>query len=172
MSLSPEGHAAIHRRPALPAVGATLALGLVLMSTGCGGSGQAGNSQAGVLNGSQVEFSLSSLGDSPRFFTYETGAGKVGLLAVKDASGDVRVALDTCQVCNGSPKAYFLEKGGMLQCQNCGNTFSYSIVGDAQLGCEPTPLAGGSWSVSGETLSVDEQALENVAPLFTTWTKQ
>ena len=82
------------------------------------------------------------------------------------------MALDTCQVCNGSPKAYFLEKDGVLQCQNCGNTFSYDIVGDASQGCEPMPLDSASWRVDGDTLSVDEAALENVAPLFIAWAKQ
>ena len=152
------------------AVGLALAFSVAL--SGCGESGQASNSQTGTLNGSQVEFSLASMSGSPRFFTYDTPAGKVGLLAVKDSAGQVRVALDTCQVCNGSPKAYFLEKDGALQCQNCGNTFSYDIVGDARQGCEPTPLASGTWAVSGDTLSVDEQALESLAPLFTTWAKQ
>lgn len=161
----------LRRRQGPLAATAALVAALTLTLAGCGGSGQASDSQEGTLNGSQVEFSLTSLESGPRFFTYETDAGKVGLLAVRDASGDVRAALDTCQVCKGSPKAYFLEKDGMLQCQNCGNTFSYDIVGDARIGCEPTPLADGSWSVSGEVLSVDEQALEDVASLFTTWAK-
>ncbi len=160
------------RSRAFALAAAALAAALILPLSGCGESGQASSSQAGTLNGSNVEFSVASLDNSPRFFTYETGAGKVGLLAVQDSSGQVRVALDTCQVCNGSPKAYFLEKDGTLQCQNCGNTFSYDIVGDAQQGCEPMPLANGTWTVSGDTLSVDEQTLESVAPLFKTWAKQ
>ena len=155
---------------ALAAAALTAALAFSL--SGCGESGQTGNSQTGTLNGDKVEFSVASLDNGPRFFTYETGTGKVGLLAVQDSAGKTRVALDTCQVCNGSPKAYFLEKDGTLQCQNCGNTFSYDIVGDAQQGCEPMPLADGTWMVSGDTLSVDERALESAAPLFKTWAKQ
>ena len=130
------------------------------------------SSQSGTLNGSEVEFSLANLDKGAQFFTYQTEAGKVGLLAVKDSTSTARVALDTCQVCNGSPKAYFLEKDGVLQCQNCGNTFSYDIVGDTSQGCEPMPLDSASWHVDGDTLSVDEAALENVAPLFSTWAKQ
>ena len=130
------------------------------------------SSQSGTLNGGEVEFSLANLDKGAQFFTYQTEAGKVGLLAVKDSTSTARVALDTCQVCNGSPKAYFLEKDGVLQCQNCGNTFSYDIVGDTSQGCEPMPLDSASWHVDGDTLSVDEAALENVAPLFSTWAKQ
>lgn len=156
------------------AVGAALAALLVAASlalAGCG-SGATATSQPGTLNGSEVEFSLANLNKGAQFFTYQTENGKVGLLAVKDSTGATRVALDTCQVCNGSPKAYFLEKGEVLQCQNCGNTFSYDIVGDASQGCEPMPLDNTSWHVDGDTLSVDETALENVAPLFSTWAKQ
>ena len=160
------------RGQAFTLAAAVLAAALAFSLSGCGESGQAGSSQTGTLNGGNVEFSVASLDNGPRFFTYETGVGKVGLLAVQDSAGKIRVALDTCQVCNGSPKAYFLEKDGTLQCQNCGNAFSYDIVGDAQQGCEPMPLADGTWTISNDTLSVDEQTLENVAPLFKTWAKQ
>ncbi len=149
---------------------AVLALAGSLALSGCGESASS-SSATGSLNGSNVEFSLASIDQGPQFFTYETSAGKVGLMAVKDADGNVRAALDTCQVCNGSPKAYFLEKDGQLQCQNCGNLFDYSIVGESQLGCEPTPLPSGSWTVSGDVLSVDESSLASCAGLFSTWAK-
>lgn len=149
---------------------AVLAVAGCFALSGCGESASS-MSTTGSLNGSNVEFSLVSLDQGPQFFTYETSAGKVGIMAVKDADGNVRAALDTCQVCNGSPKAYFLEKDGQLQCQNCGNLFNYSIVGESQLGCEPTPLPSGSWSVSGDVLSVDEESLAGCAGLFTTWAK-
>ena len=155
------------------AVGAAVAALLVVASLALAGCGSgAATSQSGTLNGSEVEFSLADLDKDAQFFTYQTEAGKVGLLAVKDSTGAVRVALDTCQVCNGSPKAYFLKNDGVLQCQNCGNTFSYDIVGNTSQGCEPMPLDDTSWHVDGDTLSVDEAALENVVPLFSTWAKQ
>ena len=150
---------------------AALLVATSLALAGCG-SGAAATSQSGTLNGSEVEFSLADLDKGAQFFTYQTEAGKVGLLAVKDSTGAVRVALDTCQVCNGSSKAYFLKNDGVLQCQNCGNTFSYDIVGDMSQGCEPMPLDSASWHVDGDTLSVDEAVLENTAPLFSTWAKQ
>lgn len=156
------------------AVGAAVAALLVaanLALAGCG-SEAATSSQSGTLNGGEVEFSLANLDKGAQFFTYQTEAGKVGLLAVKDSTGAVRVALDTCQVCNGSPKAYFLEKDRALQCQNCGYMFSYDIVGDTSQGCEPMSMDSTSWHVDGDTLSVDEAALENVVPLFSTWAKQ
>ena len=155
----------------LTAAVAALLVAASLALAGCG-SEAATSSQSGTLNGSEVEFSLANLDKGAQFFTYQTEAGKVGLLAVKDSTGTARVALDTCQVCNGSPKAYFLENDGVLQCQNCGNTFSYDIVGNTSQGCEPMPLDDTSWHVDGDTLSVDEAALENVAPLFSTWAKQ
>ena len=159
---------AFTRRPRT--VGAAFAALLVAASLALAGCGsEAATSQSGTLNGSEVEFSLANLDKGAQFFTYQT---EVGLLAVKDSTGAVRVALDTCQVCNGSPKAYFLEKDGVLQCQNCGNTFSYDIVGDTSQGCEPMPMDSTSWHVGGDTLSVDEAALENAALLFSTWAKQ
>ena len=64
------------------------------------------------------------------FINYETENGyEIELVAVKDSSNNIDVAFNTCQVCNGSPKAYFVQKNGKLVCQNCGNVFSLNSVG-------------------------------------------
>ena len=44
---------------------------------------------------------------------------KLELLARKDGDGNVRVALGTCQSCNGSPMAYYTQEGDLLRCNNC-----------------------------------------------------
>ena len=50
------------------------------------------------------------------------------VLAAKDADGTVRTAFNTCQVCHGSRKAYFVEQGDEVVCQNCGNAFGREDV--------------------------------------------
>lgn len=46
------------------------------------------------------------------------------VMLYKDADGTVHGALNTCQVCAGSPYAYFEQEGNEVVCQNCGNHFA------------------------------------------------
>lgn len=79
--------------------------------------------------------------DEADFINYETANGyTVELIAVKDSDNNINVAFNTCQVCNGSPKAYFIQTNGTLVCQNCGNVFSLNSVGQYASGCNPIAL--------------------------------
>ena len=62
---------------------------------------------------------------------------KLELLARKDGDGNVRIALGTCQSCNGSPMAYYTQTGDLLRCNNCGQTFPISVVDHPGGGCHP-----------------------------------
>lgn len=48
----------------------------------------------------------------------------IGLLEVKDSFFNVKVVINTCQSCDSSPYAYFVQVGNKIQCQNCGNMFA------------------------------------------------
>ncbi len=62
---------------------------------------------------------------------------KLEFLAHKDGDGNVRIALGTCQSCNGSPMAYYTQEGDLLKCNNCGQTFPISVVDHPGGGCHP-----------------------------------
>ena len=62
---------------------------------------------------------------------------KLELLARKGDDGKVKLALGTCQSCNGSPKAYYTQGGELLKCNNCGQTFPISVVDHPGGGCHP-----------------------------------
>ena len=152
-------------------VGTAVAALLVTASlalAGCGSDG-ATASQSGTLNGSEVEFSLANLDKSPQFFTYQTGGGKVGLLAVKDSTGATRVALDTCQVCNGSRKAYFVAEGQDVVCQNCGNHFGRTDVGVLSGGCNPAPIFTEERADTADSVRISYAFLSEHSALFTRW---
>jgi uncharacterized membrane protein len=76
------------------------------------------------------------------------------VFAVKAGDGTVCTAFNTCQVCNGSPKAYFKQTGTSVQCQNCGNKFPMSRVGIESGGCNPVPILDGEKTVMGETITI------------------
>lgn len=89
------------------------------------------------------------------------------VIALKDAKDEVHMAYNTCQVCAGSPYAYFELNGNTLTCQNCGNTFSTDAVGRAAGGCNPLPVT--DYELKDGAITISEEALAKVAPAFKNW---
>ena len=112
---------------------------------------------------------LSELSAEPAFFDRTQDGVAMQLIALVDADGQVHAAYNTCQVCAGSPYAYFDYENGKLVCQNCGNAFDVSSVGAAAGGCNPMPAA--DYRVEGDMLVIPEAELERVLPSFANWKK-
>lgn len=74
------------------------------------------------------------------FINYDDDGVIIQVILVRGTDGKVRIALNTCQVCNPSPKAYFVQKGDYLECQNCGTKFHINKIGIEKGGCNPTPV--------------------------------
>ena len=62
---------------------------------------------------------------------------KLQFVVLRGSDGKVRIAFNTCQACNPSPLAYFVQKGEYLEYQNCGNRFHIDKVGLERGGCNP-----------------------------------
>ena len=81
---------------------------------------------------------------------------------------DVKVVVDTCQSCGGSPYAYFVQVGDKIQCQNCGNMFSIdeldNLVDD---GCNPIAIEDKT-ETDNEILIGTEQ-LKKLKEKFKNW---
>ncbi|MEW6220262.1 MAG: DUF2318 domain-containing protein [Thermodesulfobacteriota bacterium] len=93
-------------------------------------------SQEGVLR-----IPVSSLGDG-RAHHYQTRAAdgtRVIFFAVKDAQGRIRTAVDACDVCYKAGKG-FVQDGSFMVCENCGQRFAISRIGEVKGGCNPAPL--------------------------------
>ena len=91
------------------------------------------------------------------------------LIAIKDADDTVRLALNTCQSCGGSPYAWFEYIGNdTLQCQNCGLTFHTATVGTPRAaGCNPVTIS--DFTVEGDTVTVPDSVLVSAKNLFKNW---
>lgn len=74
------------------------------------------------------------------FVNYEVNGVIIQFVVVRGTDGVVRIAFNTCQACNPSPNAYFIQNGEYLECQNCGNTFHINKVGEEKGGCNPAPV--------------------------------
>lgn len=91
---------------------------------------------------------------------------KVELIAIKGADGKAKVALATCQSCNGSPGAYYTQKGNELQCNNCGLTFPLSVIGEEGSGCHPIMLDDTKVTETSDGILIDREYLLSLEPLF------
>lgn len=67
--------------------------------------------------------------------------GKVRYFVLKGTDGEVKVALDACDVCGGS-KGY-RQEGDYMICNNCGQRFHVNYLGESNIkggGCWPSHL--------------------------------
>lgn len=110
---------------------------------------------------------LVELSDTPRFYDWDSDGTAMQIIARLDSDGVPRLAYNTCQVCLGSPYAYFELSQGLLVCQNCGNAFSPDSVGKVSGGCNPKPLA--EYDVNTESVTVSAENLASAAPMFKNW---
>lgn len=110
---------------------------------------------------------LSSLGTEPTFVDRVQDGIAMQIIALIDASGTPRLAYNTCQVCAGSPYAYFDYKDGILLCRNCGNTFSLDSVGRVSGGCNPMPVP--EYSSDGVNVIIADSELTRASESFVNW---
>jgi uncharacterized membrane protein len=88
-------------------------------------------------NETDVRISISNVSTSAKFYSYDSNGVTVRYFAVKDKQGNVHIAFDACDVCYEAKKGY-KQDGDVMQCINCGKTFSITSIGTDN-------TAGGCW---------------------------
>lgn len=158
--------------PAIAALVVAAAIAVVLLPKGAF-SGEpvesAGAPSAASEDGSALLLDPAQIGSDAVFCDYETQGVTVEFFAVQASDGSIRLALNTCQICNGSPYAYFEQDGDDFVCQNCGNRFSADQIGLVSGGCNPVPITADHYLLEGDTLQVSTDFLEENAARFTNW---
>lgn len=109
------------------------------------------------------------VGTDASYFDYDANGITVQVLAVQASDGTIRLALNTCQVCNGSPYAYFVQDGDWFICQNCGNRFASAEIGIVSGGCRPVPITDDFYTEQDGTITIPASYLETRASLFKNW---
>ena len=102
------------------------------------------------------------------YIDYEYEGVTIGLLAVRDSKDKVKVVVNTCTSCGGSPYAYFVKVGDSIQCQNCGNMFKIDELDNLDVnGCNPIAIVNKKEKDGKISIVSDElKALKNK---FTNW---
>ena len=120
--------------------------------------------------GQDVVIDTTALSQAATYYDYDADGVTVQLLAVVNEDGEVRVALNTCQVCAGSTKAYFVQEDDEFTCQNCGNSFDLDEIGEeAAYGCNPIPVTSADYELDGDDVVVAASWLEEYADAFERW---
>lgn len=102
------------------------------------------------------------------YISYDVDGVVVGLLAVKDSKGNVKVVVNTCRSCGGSPYAYFVQVGDKIQCQNCGNLFAIDDLDNLETdGCNPIAIEEKSYDNGVITIGTEE--LKKLKDKFQNW---
>lgn len=115
--------------------------------------------------------SVDEITEIASFYEYEVEGTTVSFFAVKANDGTVRTAFNTCQICNGSPYAYFTQEGDVFTCNNCGNRYSLDMIEQERGGCNPIPISSSEKSVTENEILIKEELLEENVDLFKNWKK-
>lgn len=118
---------------------------------------------------SGLVIAISDLTEGISYIDYDSDGVPMQLLAHIDSNGVPRLAYNTCQVCAGSPYAYFADQNGTLVCQNCHNAFAYDVIGQQGYGCMPIALT--EYTIDGDQLIVSADTLAAMQSAFKNWKK-
>jgi len=115
-------------------------------------------------NETEVRIPISSITTSAKFYSYDSNGISVRYFAVKDKQGTVHVAFDACDVCYEAKKGY-KQDGDVMQCLNCGKTFSITSIGTENTvgGCWPSFL---SMNIYGNDVVIKIADLEAKSYMF------
>lgn len=102
-----------------------------------------------------------------QFLNYDANGTTVQFLLLRDDAGTIHAAFNTCQSCSPSPKAYYVQQGGKLICQNCGFDFTPEEVGIVHGGCNPWPVDG--IEITDEAIRIPASSADAMTQTFAGW---
>lgn len=140
----------------------TLIIGVFVVKDAVGKS-----SSTTASKGGDLIIPKSEVTETAKFYPYNANGTNMEVLAVKASDGTIRTAFNTCQICNGSPRAYYKQEGSALVCQNCGNKFSMDMVEKERGGCNPIPIMQEDKMDDGENIIIAEEFIIENKSLFT-----
>jgi len=127
------------------------------------------SSSSALTEMNENTIAVNEVGATASYYDYDVDGTTVEVLAVTATDGTVRLALNTCQVCQGSPYAYFVQEGDSFICQNCGNAFSRDDIGLEAGGCNPVPVTEEYYEESDGVITISEDFLKEYKDSFANW---
>lgn len=119
--------------------------------------------------GSSLVIPISEVSSAAQFYPVEVDGTRMEVLAVQDSDGNIRTAFNTCQVCYGSGRGYYVQQGNVLVCQNCGNRFTVDQVEVESGGCNPWPIFAEDKTVTDDSIEISYDFLRQSKEIFANW---
>lgn len=132
-------------------------------------NGRKEESAAVVESGEALVINTADVTTDASFYPVLVDGTRMEIIAVRDSQGEIRTAFNTCQVCYGSGRGYYVQSGNYLVCQNCGNRFSMDQVEREYGGCNPWPIFEESKTVTDDTISISYDFLAESKEIFANW---
>lgn len=148
---------------AISIIAAVIVIAAVFVALGSMGKGK----NVAVTSGGDLIIPKSEITETAKFYPYNAKGTRMEILAVKASDGSIRTAFNTCQVCNGSPRAYYKQQGNVLVCQNCGNQFSTDMIEQQRGGCNPVPIMKDEKTDDGTNIIISNDFIVKNKDLFT-----
>lgn len=108
----------------------------------------------------------SKVSETATYVNYDLEGVTIQFILVRGTDGEIHFALNTCQSCNPSPDAYFVQEGEYFICQNCKNRFHVNEVGKTKGGCNPTPI---TYEEKEDTIELKLSDVEKLKSMFENW---
>ncbi|MGN0341648.1 MAG: DUF2318 domain-containing protein [Roseburia sp.] len=125
-----------------------------------------------IGEGENLVIPISDISSTASFYPVEVDGTRMEVLAVADSEGNIRTAFNTCQVCYGSGRGYYVQDGNALVCQNCGNRFTMDQVEVQSGGCNPWPIFPENKTVTDDTIEISYDFLKESEEIFSNWKTQ
>ena len=130
---------------------------------GIPGTGGASTPTSVSASAGKVTIPTAELNDGQaHFYSYKGQGGKIPFFVIKGKDGTPRAAFDACDVCYKEKKGYE-QKGELMVCKNCNQTFPVAKIGTVSGGCNPSPL---KTALTSTTLEIAVGDLEAGAHYF------
>lgn len=122
-----------------------------------------------VTSGNALSIPTDELSENAEFYPVDVDGTEMEVIAVKDSTGTIRTAFNTCQICYDSGKGYYKQEGDKLVCQNCGNSFTMDVVGETAGGCNPVPILEENRTVTALEIQISYEFLKESSDIFANW---
>lgn len=108
--------------------------------------------------------------ETAKFYPVTVDGTDMEVFAVRDSSGNIRTAFNTCQSCYTSGNGRYKVEGTDLVCRNCGFHFTADQVGEGSNGgCSPWAISSDERTDTEETITISYELLASAKSLFANW---
>lgn len=148
-----------------------IAVAMTFVMVGCSSEAESVETQESTSDIAEtgIEIHIEDISTNASYYDTTVDGINVEIFAVLASDGTVRLAMNTCQVCNGSPYAYFVQEGDYFVCQNCGSKFSTNNIGVVSGSCNPVPITSDDYSEEESVITISSEFLSDNAYRFTNW---